>query len=80
MGQFLHQLVHGLRLNRRMAPDHWIDGLNEVQIRERAHLSTDELVTALGAVGPARWSGGGAHRCPYATCRSRSAARSAGRR
>jgi hypothetical protein len=50
--QFGHQLVQGLRLNRQMDHEHWVDGLNDVQVRERAHLPTDELVAALGAVGP----------------------------
>jgi uncharacterized protein (TIGR03083 family) len=58
--QFVHQLVAGLRLDRRMPHDHWVDGLNEVQIRERAHLTTAELVTALREIGPravaGRWS------------------------
>jgi uncharacterized protein (TIGR03083 family) len=57
---FLHQLVAGLRLDRRMPHDHWVDGLNEVQIRERAHLTAGELVAALRDVGPravaGRWS------------------------
>lgn len=50
--EFAHQLVHGLRLLRHMDHSHWVDGLNAVQIRERAHLSTGELVTALEAIGP----------------------------
>lgn len=58
--EFVHQLVAGLRLNRRTAHDHWVDGLNEVQIRERAHLTAGELVAALRDVGPravaGRWS------------------------
>jgi hypothetical protein len=31
---------------------HWVNGLNELQIRERSHLSNDELVAQLRAVGP----------------------------
>jgi uncharacterized protein (TIGR03083 family) len=50
--QFLHQLRRGLPLNKEIDAHHWVDGLNEVQIRERSHLSNEELVAQLGAVGP----------------------------
>jgi uncharacterized protein (TIGR03083 family) len=52
VGEFLHQLRHGLRVNKEIDSHHWVDGLNEIQIRERSHLSNDELVTQLRAVGP----------------------------
>jgi uncharacterized protein (TIGR03083 family) len=58
--QFGHQLRRGLPLNRRLDAQHWVDGLNEVQVRERCHLSNDELVTRLAAIGPravaGRWA------------------------
>jgi uncharacterized protein (TIGR03083 family) len=58
--QFLHQLRRGLPLNRGLDAQHWVDGLNEVQIRERSHLSNDELVERLAAIGPravaGRWA------------------------
>jgi uncharacterized protein (TIGR03083 family) len=58
--QFGHQLRRGLPLNRRLGAQHWVDGLNEVQVRERRHLSNDELVTRLAAIGPravaGRWA------------------------
>jgi uncharacterized protein (TIGR03083 family) len=50
--QFLHQLRKGVPLNKQIDSHHWVDGMNELQIRERAHLSTAELVAALAAVGP----------------------------
>ena len=39
-------------LNKEIDSHHWVDGMNELQIRERAHLSNDELVAQLAAVGP----------------------------
>ena len=50
--EFAHQLRRGLPLNEQIDSDHWVDGLNELQIRERSHLSNDELVGQLRAVGP----------------------------
>ena len=50
--QFLHQLRRGMPLNKEIDSHHWVDGLNELQIRERAHLSNAELVAQLAAVGP----------------------------
>ena len=50
--QFVHQLVRGVPLNRQIDSHHWVDGMNELQIRERAHLSNDEVVAQLEAVGP----------------------------
>jgi uncharacterized protein (TIGR03083 family) len=50
--EFLHQLRRGLPVNREIESHHWVDGLNELQIRERSPLSNDELVARLAAVGP----------------------------
>ena len=50
--EFLHQLRHGLPINKRIGAHHWVDGLNEVQILERSHLPNHELVTRFAAVGP----------------------------
>src|SRR5258706_3871118 len=50
--EFLHQLRRGVPVNKEIDSHHWVDGLNEVQIRERAHLSNSELVTKLSLVGP----------------------------
>lgn len=50
--QFLHQVRRGKPLNKEIESHHWVDGLNELQIRERDHLSNDEVVAQLQAVGP----------------------------
>ncbi|MGZ7023726.1 MAG: maleylpyruvate isomerase family mycothiol-dependent enzyme [Ilumatobacteraceae bacterium] len=50
--QFVHQLRRGVPLNKEIDSHHWVDGMNELQIRERSHLSNAELVTQLAAVGP----------------------------
>ncbi len=50
--QFVHQLRRGYPLNKEIDSHHWVDGMNELQIRERSHLSNDELVAQLRAVGP----------------------------
>jgi uncharacterized protein (TIGR03083 family) len=51
--EFLHQFVKGYRLARTL-PDahHFVDGINELQIRDRARLTNAELVAQLGAIGP----------------------------
>jgi uncharacterized protein (TIGR03083 family) len=50
--EFIHQFRKGRPLNKEIDSHHWVDGINELQIRERDHLSNDELVAALAAVGP----------------------------
>jgi uncharacterized protein (TIGR03083 family) len=50
--EFLHQLRRGMPLNKEIDSHHWVDGLNELQIRERSHLSNDEVVAQLETVGP----------------------------
>ena len=50
--EFLHQLRRGVPLNKEIDSHHWVDGINELQIRERSHLTNDELVAQLAAVGP----------------------------
>lgn len=50
--QFLHQFRRGLPLNKKIDSHHWVDGLNELQIRERSHLADSEIVAQLSAVGP----------------------------
>ena len=37
--EFVHQLRRGVPLNKQIDSHHWVDGMNELQIRERAHLS-----------------------------------------
>ena len=41
----------GLPLNKQIDSHHWVDGMNELQIRERDHLSATELVGQLKEVG-----------------------------
>lgn len=50
--EFAHQFRRGMPLNKEVDSHHWVDGLNELQIRERSHLSDAELVAQLAAVGP----------------------------
>jgi uncharacterized protein (TIGR03083 family) len=50
--EFFHQLRRGRPLNKEIDSHHWVDGLNELQIRERSHLSRDEIVAQLSTVGP----------------------------
>ena len=50
--EFAHQFRRGMPLNKEIDSHHWVDGMNELQIRERLHLSSDELVAQLAAVGP----------------------------
>ena len=50
--EFVHQLRLGMPLNKKIDSHHWVDGLNELQIRERKQLSNDELVAQVAAVGP----------------------------
>jgi uncharacterized protein (TIGR03083 family) len=49
---FVHQLRKGVPLNKEIDSHHWVDGMNELQIREHAHLSNDEIVAQLQAIGP----------------------------
>jgi uncharacterized protein (TIGR03083 family) len=50
--QFAHQFRRGKPLNKEIDSHHWVDGINELQIRERDHLSNAQLVAGLAAVGP----------------------------
>jgi uncharacterized protein (TIGR03083 family) len=50
--QFVHQLRRGVPLNKEIDSHHWVDGMNELQIRERSHLSNAEIVDQLAAIGP----------------------------
>jgi uncharacterized protein (TIGR03083 family) len=51
--EFVHQFTKGVPLNKQLPESHhFVDGVNELQIRERAHLTNDELVARLEAVGP----------------------------
>ena len=51
--EFVHQFTKGTRLAKEIEDSHhFVDGVNELQIRERAQLSNAELVAQLQAVGP----------------------------
>jgi uncharacterized protein (TIGR03083 family) len=49
--EFAHQMRRGLPLNKQIDSHYWVDGLNELQIRERQHLSNPEVVDQLDTVG-----------------------------
>lgn len=51
-GQFVHQLRRGVPLNKEIDSHHWVDGMNELQIRERTHMTNAEIVAALAVIGP----------------------------
>jgi uncharacterized protein (TIGR03083 family) len=48
---FLHQLRRGLPLNKEIDSHHWVDGLNELQVRERVDLTDAEVIAQVRAVG-----------------------------
>jgi uncharacterized protein (TIGR03083 family) len=50
--QFIRQLRGGLPLNKQIDSHHWVDGMNEFQIRERDYLSNEQIVEKLRAIGP----------------------------
>jgi uncharacterized protein (TIGR03083 family) len=50
--EFVHQFRRGKPLNKEIDSHHWVDGLNELQIRERAHLTNDQIAAQLATVGP----------------------------
>ena len=50
--EFAHQFRRGMPLNKEIDSHHWVDGMNELQIRERDQLSNDELVVRIAAIGP----------------------------
>jgi len=58
--EFLRQFVRGVPINRQIDSHHWVDGINELQIRERRHLDDAEIVAQLTAIGPkavaGRWA------------------------
>jgi uncharacterized protein (TIGR03083 family) len=50
--ELLHQFRRGLPLNKEIDSHHWVDGVNEIQVRDRSHLSNQELKDGLAQVGP----------------------------
>ncbi len=47
-----HQMRLGKRLFKEIGGHHWVDGVNEIQIRERSRLSSEEVVSRYAAVIP----------------------------
>jgi uncharacterized protein (TIGR03083 family) len=56
MREMAHQMRHGRKLFSEIGSErhwhHWVDGVNEVQVRERADLSNDALVRAFADIAP----------------------------
>src|SRR5580704_490731 len=50
--EFMHQMRRGMPLNKEIDSHHWVDGMNELQIRERDNLSNADLIAELLVVGP----------------------------
>lgn len=50
--ELIHQFRRGLPLNQQIDSHHWVDGINELQIRDRSHLTNAELVERLAVIGP----------------------------
>jgi uncharacterized protein (TIGR03083 family) len=50
--EFAHQMRRGMPLNKEIESHHWVDGLNELQIRERQDLTNSQMVEQLSRVGP----------------------------
>ena len=53
VGEFAHQLRRGLPLNKQIGSHHWVDGMNEQQIRDRVHLSTASRSSSCCSARPA---------------------------
>lgn len=41
--EFVHQARAGMKLFKEIGGEHWVDGLNEIQIRERASIPNEQL-------------------------------------
>jgi uncharacterized protein (TIGR03083 family) len=52
MREMVSQMVRGKRLFDEIGGHHWVDGLNEIQIRDRATLSNAAIVERYAAVVP----------------------------
>ena len=73
--ELVHQFRTGLPLNRQIESHHWVDGVNELQVREREHLGPGEERTG---PGPRPCAAGGSHPHPCAGSPFASVPRSAG--
>jgi uncharacterized protein (TIGR03083 family) len=47
-----HQMRNGKRLFKEIGGHHWVDGVNEIQIRERAALTNEEIIDRFEAAAP----------------------------
>lgn len=47
-----HQMRLGKRLFKEIGGHHWVDGVNEIQIRERSALTNDEIISRYAAAIP----------------------------
>jgi uncharacterized protein (TIGR03083 family) len=52
MREMAHQIRAGKKLFKQVGGHHWVDGVNEVQIRERSQLSNDAMVREFANVVP----------------------------
>jgi len=50
--ELLHQFRAGLPLNREIESHHWVDGINEHQVRERQHLTPHQLIQRMNTAWP----------------------------
>jgi uncharacterized protein (TIGR03083 family) len=48
----LSQLRRGKKLFKQIGGHHWVDGVNEIQIRDRADLTTEEVIERYAAAAP----------------------------
>jgi uncharacterized protein (TIGR03083 family) len=53
MREGVHQLRRGKRLFKEIGGEHWVDGVNELQIRERAGLPNEQIADRYATVAPA---------------------------
>lgn len=49
--ELVHQFRRGLPLNKEIESHHFVDGINELQIRERNHLANADIAEQLAAIG-----------------------------
>ena len=52
MRENVSQFVRGQRLFKIIGGDHWVDGINEIQIRDRATLTDAEIIERYAAAAP----------------------------
>jgi hypothetical protein len=52
MRENAHQMRAGKRLFKEIGGSHWVDGVNEIQIRERADLTSTEILDRYAAAIP----------------------------